>query len=75
MIEREKERKKERKGRRKRESRNDSEKAQKRKMRDDQAIHKKNDVLTVMKFIKTHPMKIGLGVDRVNCGGVKLLCI
>jgi hypothetical protein len=29
----------------------------------------------VMKFIKTHPMKIGLGVDRVNCGGVKLLCI
>jgi hypothetical protein len=25
-----------------------------------------------MKFIKTHPMKTRLGVERVNCGGMKI---
>jgi hypothetical protein len=59
--------KKERNEGRTRESRNyPQQKTRKRKMRDDEAIHKKYDVLAVTEFIKTHPMKTGVGVDCVN---------
>jgi hypothetical protein len=38
-------------------------------------MRRKYNVLTVTKFVKSHKMNIGLGVDHVNCGGMEILCI